>query len=182
MTPRALDRRGSAAIELALIAPVLALLFIGLADFGVMILKRMQLNDTLAGAANYALLNQAAVTSGGGGALATTIVTLIGGGTGTSAFADAKVVVNNGPVRLLTGGVVSAPTSTDANADLCYCPTLAPSLTWGASVTCGNACASGLRAGKFVQITASRAHSPIFASYGLVKAGTVSVTTLVQTG
>ena len=176
------DRRASAVMEVALVAPLLALMFIGVADFGIVILKRMQLNDTLAGAANYALLNQGLVASSTGGGLATTLVTIVGGGTGVGAYANATVVVNNGPARTMTGGVITTPGSTDANADLCYCPTLTTTLTWGSSVTCGNACTSGLRAGKFVQITASRAHTPIFTSYGLVTAGTVTVTTVVQTG
>lgn len=175
------DRRGIAAVEFAIFAQVFALLFAGVVDIGLVLMKRIQLNDTLAAAANYAVVNQANVSSTNGAALATTLTTIIAGIPG-AAYADAQVTVNNGPQKASTMGVVTTPASSAANADLCYCPTRTTTIVWGTGMTCGNACTSGLRAGKFVALTASKAHTPLFSNYGIIRAGTITVTTLVQTG
>ncbi|QYE36590.1 pilus assembly protein [Polymorphobacter sp. PAMC 29334] len=175
------DRRGASAVEFAIIAPVFALLFAGTLDIGAVLLKRFQLDNTLSAAANYALVSQANVSSAKGAALATALASIVSG-SGTTQYADSAVVVNDGPSQKVVLGVALAPSGTASNADQCYCPTATPTLVWGSPVTCGNACPSGLRAGKFVQIQASRAHTPLFSGYGIVKSGTVSVSTLVQTG
>jgi Flp pilus assembly protein TadG len=174
------DRRGIAAVEFAVFAQIFALLFAGVADVGIVLMKRIQLNDTLAAAANYAIVNQVNVSSVNGAALATTLTTIIAGIPG-AAYADASVTINNGPQRQSTTGVVTTPVSIAANADQCYCPTKTTTIVWGTTVTCGNACTSGLRAGKFVLLTASKPHTPLFSNYGIVKAGAITVTTLVQT-
>lgn len=182
MTRRLLgDRRGSSLVEFAVIAPVITLIFAGTADIGAVLLKRFQLDNTLSAAANFALVSQANVSSSKGAALAASLTSIVSGN-GTTHYADSLVVVNNGPSSQVTSGVTTTPTSTASNADLCYCPTGTATLVWGAAVTCGSSCVSGLRAGKFVQIRASRAHTPLFSTYGIVKSGTVSVTALVQTG
>lgn len=175
------DRRGASLVEFAVIAPVIALIFAGTADIGAVLLKRFQLDNTLAAAANFALVSQGNVSSTNGAALAAALTGIVSGSAATK-YADSLVVVNNGPSSKIVSSVKTTPAGTAANADLCYCPTHTTTLVWGNSVTCGSACASGLRAGKFVEITASRAHTPLFAGYGIVKAGTISVTALVQTG
>jgi Flp pilus assembly protein TadG len=175
------DRRGASAVEFAIIAPVFMLLFAGTVDIGAVLLKRLQLDNTLSAAANYALISQANVSAANGGALATALAGIVSAA-GTKTYADSAVVVNNGPSQSVVLGVAQPATGTASNADLCYCPTGTAPLVWGAPVTCGNGCTSGLRAGKFVQIQASRAHTPLFSGYGIVKRGTISVSTLVQTG
>jgi Flp pilus assembly pilin Flp len=176
------SRHGSTALEFSVIAPVIAIVFAGTADIGAVLLKQFQLDNTLSSAANYALILQASVSAANGAALAASLATIVSG-SGTSVYADSLVVVNNGPRRQVVGGVATPPTSTASNADLCYCPTGTAAFVWGAPVTCGNICSgTGLRAGKFVQIQASRAHTPLFSNYGIVRAGTISITTLVQTG
>ena len=174
------ERSGVAALEFAVFAQIFALIFAGTADIGLVLMKRMMLNDTIAAASNYALVNQAKVSAANGAALATSLAAIITG-TGATAVADTVVVIDNGPQRSVTNSVAAA-SGTAANADQCYCPTGSTTIVWGSSTTCGSACASGLRAGKFVQITASRAHTPLFSNYGIVHSGTISVTTLVQTG
>lgn len=175
------DRRGSSIVEFSVIAPVLTLIFAGTADIGAVLLKRFQLDNTLSAAANFALVSQANVSSSKGATLAAALTGIVSS-TGATHYADSLVVVNNGPSSQVTAGVTTATAGTAGNADLCYCPTGTATLVWGSAVTCGNACASGLRAGKFVQIRASKAHTPLFSNYGIVNSGTVSITALIQTG
>lgn len=175
------DRSGASAVEFAIIAPVFALLFAATIDIGAVLLKRFQLDNTLSAGTNYALISQANVSAANGAALATALAGIVAAA-GTRTYADSAVVVNNGPSQRVVLGVAQPAAGTASNADLCYCPTGTATLVWGAPVTCGNSCPSGLRAGKFVQIQASRAHTALFSGYGIVKNGTISVSTLVQTG
>ena len=176
------DRRGVAAVEFAIFVQILALLFAGTFDIGAVIYKRFLLDNALNAAANYAINNQANVTASTGVALAVTLGNITANTVGTN-YANAVVVVNNGPTRTVTNGT-GANIGATAGADYCYCPTLTAgagsAIVWGSAVVCGSACASGLRAGKFVTLTASRAHSPLFSNYGIVHAGTISVSTTVQ--
>ena len=92
------------------------------------------------------------------------------------------MVVNDGPSTTVSGGTPSSG-GTASNADLCYCPTgTVGAFTWGSSATCGTACPgtnTGF-AGKFVTITASRAYTPIFSTYGIVQNNTISASAAVQ--
>jgi len=173
------NRQGSSIVEFSIIAPVLALIFAGTADIGAVLLKRFQLNDTLSAAANFALVSQANVSSTKGPALAAALTGIVSG-TGATHYADSLAVVNNGPSSKVAAGVTTTPTGTASNADLCYCPTRTTTLVWGTSVACGYACPSGLRGGKFIQLTASKAHTALFGNYGIVSNGTVSVSALIQ--
>ena len=178
------DRRGVAAVEFAIFVQIIALLFAGTFDIGAVIYKRFLLDNALNAAANYAMTNAANVTSSTGVALASTLGNITVNTVGPN-YANAVVVVNNGPTRTVTGGT-GADSGTAANADACYCPTLSAgagsALVWGSATTCASPCASGLRAGKFVTLTASKAHTPLFANYGIVHAGTITVSTTVQVG
>lgn len=174
------NRRASAAVEFAMIAQVFALLFAATADIGVVLIKRMQLDSNLAAAGNLALVNSAKVTATDGAALASKL-SLVAGVDGLPVSANSRVVVNNGPTLVTTSGVATA-SGTASDADRCYCPTLTSGVvTWGSPTTCRSACPSGLRAGKFVYVNASRAHTPLFANYGIVHSGRISATELVQT-
>ncbi|MGV3650893.1 MAG: pilus assembly protein, partial [Devosia sp.] len=142
--------------------------------------QRFELDGAMAAGANYALVNAADVSSENGANLATRIAAVINARAGAM-WADSDVDVNNG-ARLIVETGLPAPSGTIANADACYCPTgTAQNLTWGAAQTCGSPCASGGMAGKFVRISLSRNYTPLFAGYGIVNDGTISVATMVQT-
>lgn len=172
-------RGGVAALEFALCAPILCLIFAGTADLGMVLYTKFKLDAAASAATNYAVINASSVNSTNGATLASNLASIVETSEGTS-FANGTVVVNNGPSDTISGGTISAG-GTASNADSCYCPTGSPtSVTWGSAVSCGSSCAGGGYAGKFVVVTASRTYTPIFSSYGIVKNGTISVGAAAQ--
>jgi Flp pilus assembly protein TadG len=173
------DRRGVAAVEFVILAPLFLLIMAALVDFGGVLYTKFGLGASVSAASNYAAVQVASVNSTGGPALATSLATVAANAQGT-AWANAAVTVNAGPSAAVTSGAVAA-SGTASGADACYCPTgTAAALTWGATQTCAAACPSGGYAGKFVLIQASKTYTPFFSSYGLVKAGTLSTSSIVQ--
>jgi Flp pilus assembly protein TadG len=174
------DQRGVAAVEFAILVPMFALIFAGVADFGGVLFTQFRLGAAVSAGANYAMVNSGNVSSASGAALASNIAQVVESNAGSN-WADDGIVVNNGPSNTITGGT-PATGGTASNADSCYCPTISGStFTWGSATTCGAACGGGGVAGKFVTITASHNYTPIFSSYGIVANGAVTVTTTVET-
>lgn len=173
----------TAAVEFAIILPILMLLLAGITDLGGALLVRFRLDAAAAAAANYAMVKAGSVTSAAGGALAGSIAALARTDAGISA-ADVTVVVNNGPTATATGTgsivVTNATGSAALPADLCYCPGASP-FSWGGSATCGSACPAGGMAGKFVAITLSRPYAALFSSYGFISGDAIVATAIVQT-
>jgi Flp pilus assembly protein TadG len=173
-------RTGTAAVEFAFIAPLLALLLAGVADLGNVLYLRFRLDSAVSAASNYVLVNAASVSSTGGATLASNAATIVQGSQGSS-WANAVVVVNAGPTATVTNGALALGGAPEP-ADSCYCPTYsAGSIAWGAATSCTTTCASGATAGKYVTISASRAASPLFTSYGIVKNGQISTSATVRT-
>jgi Flp pilus assembly pilin Flp len=174
------DTRGAAAVEFALIAPILCLLLAGAVDFGGALYTNLKLDAAVAAGANYAQVNAANVSSANGAALAANIANVVETSEG-AVYANGVVVVNNGPSVTVSGGSAS-PGGTPGNADACYCPTGAgQSFAWGGAAVCGAVCPSGGIAGKFVTITVTRTYNPVFASYGLVANHAISASAAVET-
>ena len=175
------DRRGVAAVEFALLAPVFCLLLAGVVDLGGVLYTKFKLDAAVTAGANFAQVSAANASSANGQALASSIATVVETSQG-SGWADDGVVVNNGPTATVSGGASSSG-GTASNADLCYCPSGTPgAFTWGSSMTCGAACPgtnTGF-AGKYVTITASREYAPIFSTYGVVQNNTISASAAVQ--
>ncbi len=173
-------RQGTAAIEMALIAPLLLTLFAGIIDFARVYDQEIELSSAVAAAAQYALINVASINSGGAATLASMLSGIVANSNGTN-WAGATVTVNNGATNTLTNGT---PTSsgTAANANSCFCPTGTSPAAWsfGAVATCGSACAGGTLAGKFVTIAGTRAFNAIFGNYGLIGNITLHQSIVVQ--
>lgn len=173
-------RQGTAAIEMALIAPLLLTLFAGIIDFARVYDQEIELSSAVAAAAQYALINVASINSGGAATLASMLSGIVANSNGTN-WAGATVTVNNGATNTLTNGT---PTSsgTAANANSCFCPTGISPAAWsfGAVATCGSACAGGTLAGKFVTIAGTRAFNAIFGNYGLIGNITLHQSIVVQ--
>jgi Flp pilus assembly protein TadG len=168
------DRAGIATVEFAIIVPILLLILVAMADFGLVLYARFGLNENVSASANYAIVKASDVSSSGGAGLATSLASVV------PSTVDVTVVVNNGPSVTRTSGV-SSSSGTASNADSCYCPTVSGStVTWGSAMTCKSACSGSGLAGKFVSINASVAYSPLFGSYGFVRNGTLSTFTIVQ--
>ena len=177
--PVRLGKRGVVALEFAIFVQVLALLFVGVADIGSVLYTRFRLNSTLSAATNYALVRQADVSPANGAGLAAALGDVVTSAVAAN-YANAVIIVNNGPSRTVVAGLATSA-GTASQAGLCYCPTGTTTVAWGSPVACGSPCASGLRAGKFVALTASRAHNALFSNYGIIDNGVIAVHARVQT-
>ncbi|HQT78832.1 MAG TPA: pilus assembly protein [Rhodopila sp.] len=157
------ERSALAALEFALVAPLLSALLIGSVDAAQLFLAQLRLSAAVHAGADYALANQSSVSAANGAALAAAIAQIVGNINGVG-WASGTVVVNNGPtVTFSNGSAVSGGSASSANAY--YCLSGSPGAwEWGTSVSddseaCDNA-GDGAKAGKFVTITASRAFTP----------------------
>jgi Flp pilus assembly protein TadG len=178
-------REGTAAVELALISPMLMILFAGIIDFGRAYREEIELSSAVAAAAQFALLNVASINSAGAAALAATLSGIVANtnvNPNGTAWAGASVTVNDGATNAIAAGVTNTG-GVAAQADSCWCPTGAgASWSWGAAVTCGSACAGGrgTMAGKFVTIAGTRSFTAIFTGYGVIGNITLRQSSVVQ--
>jgi Flp pilus assembly protein TadG len=178
-------RRSVAALEFALLAPTLVMVFAGVVDIGNALYTWSKLEQALALGANYALMNTANVATNTQ-TLANNIAT-IAATSNPGHGANATVVVNNGITATVTGTANGAGTPSDSgtasNAGSYYCLTGSPtSWTWGTAKSNNTtACADGSQPGQFVIITVSYSFTPFFASYGFVANGTMTDGAAVQT-
>jgi hypothetical protein len=151
------SRRAVAAVEFALLAPVLGIIMAGASDFGFREWSRSCLANAVAQGAYYAFLTGPNVSTA-------TVKTLV-----TNASSLAGVSVNPNPIAAVA----------------CYCPTGTPA-TLGSPVTpCTRACPSdsnlpaGILPGKYIVITATYHLTPFFPSYSILK--TLSEQTITET-
>lgn len=173
------QREGTAAVELALLSPLLLLLFAGVIDFSRVFYQEIQLSGAVAAAGQYALLNAASINSTNAAALAATLSGIVANSNG-AAWAGATVTVNDGATSAVDNGTTSS-SGTAANANSFWCPAGSPTaVTWGTAATSGSACVGGTLAGKFVTITGTRLFSAIFGNYGLIGNTTLTQSTMVQ--
>jgi Flp pilus assembly protein TadG len=174
------DARGASAAEFALVAPVFCLMFAGMVDFGSAIYTRFSLNSAVSAAANYTILNATQVTSSNGAALAQNLGEIIASAHAAN-WANATIVVNNGPTATLTGGALTTG-GTASGADLCYCPTVSGStVSWGNSTSCGATCAGGGLAGKFVSIVATANYTSPLSSISIIPSSIFTTASVVET-
>ena len=150
------DRRGVAALEFALVAPVLLLLLGGVTDFGLVMSGKSQLANGVAQGVQYALLQ----------------------GPGVSA-ANVKAMVQNGASR---AGLAATVTVT-ITGPACYCVAGTPASlvastpALSASYTCTVTCPSPAMApGAFVTVAASYAYQPLMPFYSKLANTTVHET------
>src|SRR5215469_13925078 len=97
------DARGIAAVEFALMTPVLCFLLVGAIDLGGALFTRFQLDSAVAAGANIAQVEAANVSSTNGATLASNIASIVENSAG-SGWANDTVVVNNGPTTTVTNG------------------------------------------------------------------------------
>ncbi len=173
------DRRGVAAVEFAMVAPIFCAMLAAAVDFGGVLHTKFELDSAVSAGANYAMVNASEATASSGATLAGVVSTIVATSQGAG-WANDSVVVNNGPSSSMASGT-SSTGGTAANANNCYCPTVSAStVTWGSSAVCGSACSGGGIAGKFVQISASHVYTPMFSSYGLVQNNTITASAVVE--
>ena len=122
---------------MALISPMLMILFAGIIDFGRVYHEEIELSAAVAAAAQYALLNAASINSTSAASLAATLSGIVANANG-AAWADATVTVNDGATKAVTGGSTTS-SGTAANANSCWCPTgTAAARTGARRGTCGS--------------------------------------------
>jgi Flp pilus assembly protein TadG len=174
------SRNGSAAVEFAIIAPILLVIIVGVADIGQLLFTRFRLDAAASAGAGYALVQAAKVTAAEGPALATQVAALARSDAGSN-VATVTVTINNGPVATASGSGAVTASGTASGADQCYCPQASP-FAWGAAVACNSACAgTSAVAGKFVRVSISRTFTPLFTDFGLTQGGAIQVAAVVQT-
>ena len=153
------DRRGLAALEFALVAPMLLLILGGIADFGLIMVGRSRLANGVAQAAQLALLS-------GAGVSATSITTNVQNGASRAGLTEAVTVTVTGPA--------------------CYCVTGTPASlgtksTLSANYTCTATCpASATGPGTFVTIAAKYTFQPLMPLSALLSSLTIGQTTTVR--
>jgi Flp pilus assembly protein TadG len=125
-------RRAVAAVEFALVAPVLALVLVGAIDYGFREWSRSCLANAVAQGAYYAFLSGPNVSG-------TTVQTL---------------VQNASP---LTGVTVTVNPPTAA---ACYCPSGSPAALGPQVTSCTTACTDGTTPGTYLKISATYTQTP----------------------
>jgi Flp pilus assembly protein TadG len=153
------DQRGLAALEFALVAPILLIILGGITDFGLIMVGRSRLANGVAQGTQLALLTGAGVT-------ASMLATSVQNGASRAGLAEMVTVTVSGPA--------------------CYCvegfpATLGSKSALSASNTCTGTCpalASG--PGAFVTIVAKYTYRPLMPLYSLLSSPTVTQTTTVR--
>lgn len=173
------DAGGGAAVEFAVLSPLLALLLAAAADFGGVVYMQLRVESAVSAAANYAIVNSNRITSAGAEGLARDLAAIVA--LNASGARVDSVVVNNAATASMSGETVASG-GLGGSADACYCPTLAGGqLAWGAQRACSAVCDDGARAGKFVVVRATQPYTPLFSGYGIIRNGAIAVNVRLQT-
>jgi Flp pilus assembly protein TadG len=153
------DRRGLAALEFALVAPMLLLILGGITDFGLIMVGRSRLASGVAQGGQFALLT-------GAGVSAAAITTNVQNGATRAGLTETVTVTVTGPA--------------------CYCVTSTPAALGSKSALSGvNTCTATCPAnasgpGTFVTIAAKYTYQPLMPLYSLLSNPTVTQTTTVR--
>lgn len=137
-------RRGTAALEFALLTPLLLAFLGGVTDFGLVTIARSQLANAVAQGAQYAILTGTDVSP-------TTIKTL---------------VQKASPLNNLTATV------TPAAGAACYCISGSPLAL--VSATCTATCPDGTAPGEYLTISATYTYNPIMPFYSKMASTTLT--------
>jgi Flp pilus assembly protein TadG len=129
-------RRAVAAVEFALVCPLLLMCAGGLADFGLALADQGRLASAVAQGAQYAYLNPTTVT-------ASTIQTIV--------VASASL-----------SGMTTSNVSVAGPSFLCVAPTTPPHTL---TATVNTTCSDGTNAGSYVQISATYAYPALMPGY-----------------
>lgn len=140
------DRRGLAAVEFALVAPVLLALLGGVVDFGLMMSGKSQLANGIAQGVEYALLQ-------GPGVSAATVKTVVQNGAARSGVKPAVAVTIIGPACYCVSGYPAALTT--------------PSTALSPSKTCTAACPIATPAAYLI-INARYSYQPLMPLYSYI--------------
>jgi len=176
------DRRAVAALEAALMAPVLVWLLIFTVDFGLYLYAKMRLSNAVSAGAAYALANGQLVSANSAGCSSATPPCLT-----VSGFrSNVSTIVQNATSLGITTPTVYYNTSAASGMDTntiyanCYCPDVALTAASQTAVACGTACTDTTQPGSYVVIQASSSFTPMFAGDLWLPTGALSATAWVR--
>lgn len=176
------DKRAVAALEVALMAPVLTAILIFTVDFGLYLYAKLQLSNAVTAGAVYALANGQSISSNSAGCATATPPCL----TVSSFRANVVTAVQNATSITITEPSIyyntsaAAGTDTDAVFNSCYCPDSTQPAASQTAVTCGTACTDTTQPGSFVVIRASSSFRPMFPGDAWVPTGGLSAAAWVR--
>jgi Flp pilus assembly protein TadG len=154
------DHRGVAALEFAIVAPVLLMLLAGTTDFGLIRAGKSQMANGVAQGIEYAFLQGPSVT-------AANVIAMVQAGAIRAGLTNTVTVVVTGPA--------------------CYCVTgfpaalVTPSVALSGTYTCTSTCASPeVAPAPFMIVTASYVYQPLLPFYSKLATPTVSETITVR--
>ena len=153
------DPRGAAAVEFALVAPLLLLLLGGVTDCGLLIAGKSQLANGLAQGVQYALLT-------GPSASATTVQGIVRTGAANAGVSPTVSVTVTGPACYCTSGSPAALSST--------------STALSATYTCTSTCPNGGSQQAFMIISASFTYTALMPFYSKLANPVVSEAVTVK--
>ncbi|NTJ68577.1 pilus assembly protein [Agrobacterium rhizogenes] len=173
------DKRGNAAVEFAVLAPLFIFIMAVSFDMGSLIFARFQLEAAISNSASYALVHADQADGLNDSLLAKSIALMIARQY-SSAGASASIAINDGVQANFDGATIRID-GTPASTGACYCPSgSAASFVWGSQQTCSSSCPDGANAGKYVVISAKQAYAPLFSGYNIVNDGYIYASAVVQ--
>jgi Flp pilus assembly protein TadG len=154
------DRRGLAAIEFAIVAPMLLLLLGGITDFGLLMAGKSKLANGVAQGADYAMLQGPSVTNAN-------VKAMVQAGALRSGLTPTVTVVVTGPACYCVAGFPAA--------------LVTPSAALSPSFTCTGTCPGQEAApGAFVVITATYLYPALMPFYSQIANKTVTEAVTVR--
>lgn len=163
------DRNGAAALEFAILAPILLLIMAGTTDLGLGVLTRIRMDEGVASAANSALNYGSSLSSSTVDAAASSIATILQRTRGFTGYEATYTISFNGSRTYDFVGGKGTASGSSAGVDECRCPMQANGIvTWGSKVDCSTSCPNKSLAGRYVLIDMKYAYTPLFPKFGLI--------------
>ena len=171
-----------AALEFALLTPVLVMLLVFTVDFTTYVSSKLRLSNALSAGAAYALLDGQLVSPNSAGCATATPPCL----TVSTFRANITTIFENATPPALAAPTVYYNTSStpagdsDAIYNSCYCPS--PTLTPATqtTTTCGTACSDTTQPGAYVAIQGSITFTPLFSGDVWLTGQTITKTAWVR--
>jgi Flp pilus assembly protein TadG len=181
------DTRGVSALEFAIMATIYSVVLAGVVNVSGAIYTRFQLETAIASAQSYVLTQTGSVNAASAASLGDTLARMTHHAAG-SIRPEADIDVNDGAEDQDAEDTTASgeddtvtATGTAAQADSCYCPTVAGNaVTWGTSKTCGSTCLGGGVAGKYVFTKAVATYTPLIPIAGVTSSSTVTCSSLTR--
>jgi Flp pilus assembly protein TadG len=176
------ERRAIAAVEFALVSPILIVLLMFVIDFGTYLYTSLRLSNAVTAGADYALIYGQSVNANSSTCASATPACL----TVSTYRSNISTIVRNASSPVLSAPTVYYNTSSSSGADTdtvfnsCYCPSSTASPSAQTTSTCGTACADGSQPGSYVAIVASATYSTFFPGDSWLSGGTINKTTWVR--